>query len=70
MGQGPLRSGQLWQIGVEPVRECDALRLPDRQALDSDAAIEMRYGRLVSRGRPFVEAAGWPGEGPRALAGP
>jgi len=49
--------GQLRQIVWNLCENAMRYAYPDRQALDTDAVIEMRCGRLMSNGRPFLEVA-------------
>lgn len=49
--------GQLRQIAWNLCENAMRYAYPEGQALNGDAAIEMRCGRLISNGRPFLEVA-------------
>src|SRR5215469_1755187 len=50
-------AGQLRQIVWNLCENAIRYAYPDREALGADSAIEMRCGRLISNGRPFLEVA-------------
>jgi two-component system, NtrC family, sensor histidine kinase PilS len=50
-------ASQLRQIVWNLCENAMRYAYPDRQAIGADSAIDMRWGRLVSNGRPFLEVA-------------